>query len=136
MRRTIEAPSAGLAIVIVLGLAQALLGSLRALDWVRMGTDLLGRGLLLVPIAGSIALARGFLVAGIALFYAAFAWGALARYGWAWWIGLVAALLNALLVLAAAAQGASVIEAILWIIVPVVVILYLLAPAGRQTLYR
>ena len=99
MGRTIGRLPAGLAIVAVLALGQGLVGLLRAMEWIGLGSDLLGRGMLLVPILGALAFLRGFMVADIALLYAAFAWGAFAGHGWAWWIGLVAALLNAFTIL-------------------------------------
>ena len=136
MRRPIEAPPAGLAIVAVLALGQGLLGALRALEWVGIGNDLLGRGALVVPILGALSFARGLLVAGVALLYTAFAWGALTGYGWAWWAGLGAALLNGLLVATAIAGGGGLVEAAAWAVVPAILILYLLAPAGRQALQR
>jgi hypothetical protein len=136
MGRTIERLPAGLAIVAVLAVAQGLVGLLRAMEWIGVGSDLLGRGMLLVPILGALAFLRGFMVAGIALLYAAFAWGAFAGHGWAWWVGLGAALLNALLVLTAVAEGGPLLQALLWTIVPAVVVVYLLTPGGRQALPR
>jgi hypothetical protein len=134
MTGTIRPPSPGLAAVVLLGLGQGVLGALRAVQWVEIGTDLLERGVVVVPLMGALAFARGLLVASIALLYAAFAWGALAGRGWAWWLGLVAAILNGLLVVNAMAGGSRLVEALPWAVVPAVVILYLLAPAGRQAL--
>ena len=136
MKRTIEPPPTGLAAVVVLGLGQGVLAAVRAQEWIGIGTDLLGRGVVLVPLVGVLAYARGLLVAGIALLYAGFAWGALAGRGWAWWLGLGAAALNALLVVNAVTTGARIVEALPWAIVPAILIVYLLAPAGRQALRR
>jgi hypothetical protein len=119
-------------VIAVLALAQGVLGVLRAFGWFKVGSDLLGQGLLLLPLVGVLAYARGFLVAGIALLYVVFAVGAFARKSWAWSLGMAVAIVNLLLVGSALLQGASLGQAVLWLIVPVVIVWYLLSAAGRQ----
>jgi hypothetical protein len=124
----------GLTIVAALALLQGVLGLLRSYEVVRFGVDLAERGVLLLPLLGIVTVARGGLVAIIALLYLLFAVGALRRDAWSWWIGLAAALLNGLLVVNAMAQGASVVQSLLWAVVPLILVSYLFAPAGRRAL--
>ena len=95
---------AGLTVVAVLALAQGVLRVLRALELVRIGSDLVGRGSLLLPLIGAMAFVRGALVAGIAL--------------------------------SVVVAGESLGRALVWTVVPVILLLYLLAPAGRAALRR
>ena len=122
----------GLTVIAALALAQGVLGVLRALRWFEVGSDLMGQGLLLLPIIGMVAFVRGALVAVIAILYVAFAFGLLARRAWARSLGLVAAAVNILLVLSVLIQGEFIGRALLWLIVPVIILWYLLSPAGRE----
>ena len=124
----------GLTIVAALALLQGVLGLLRSFDIVRFGVNLAGQGVLLPPLLGILTAARGGLVAIIALLYLLFAVGALRQDAWSWWVGLAAALLNGLLVVNAMAQGASIALSLLWAVVPLVLVSYLFAPAGRRAL--
>jgi hypothetical protein len=120
-------------VVAVLAAAQGVFGILRAVHWFEAGSDLLGQGLLLVPLVGAIAFLRGAFVATIALMYVIFACGIFLHKGWTWWVGLVVAVVNLLLMLSILAQGEeSLARAIPWAIVPIIVLIYLLAPAGRR----
>ena len=123
-----------LIVIAVLALVQAVLGVLRALDWFSAGVDLSGQGIILLPLAGAIAFARGGLIAVIASLYFLFALGAFMGRRWAWWLGLSAALINLLMVYSALVQGESLVRALPWIVVPVILVAYLLAPAGRRAL--
>ena len=121
-------------IVAALALLQGVLGLLRSFDIVRFGVKLTGQGVLLLPMLGILTAARGGLVAIIALLYLVFAVGALRQDAWSWWVGLVAALLNGLLVVNTMVQGASIVLSLLWAVVPLVLVSYLFAPAGRRAL--
>jgi hypothetical protein len=123
-----------LTIVAALALLQGVLGLLRSFDIVRFGVKLTGQGVLLLPMLGILTAARGGLVAIIALLYLVFAVGALRQDGWSWWVGLAAALLNGLLVVNTMVQGASIPLSLLWAVVPLVLVSYLFAPAGRRAL--
>jgi len=123
-----------LTIVAALALLQGVLGLLRSFDIVRFGVNLTGQGVLLLPMLGILTAARGGLVAIIALLYLVFAVGALRQDAWSWWVGLAAALLNALLVVNTMVQGASIPLSLLWAVVPLVLVSYLFAPAGRRAL--
>lgn len=83
---------------------------------------------------GAIAVGRGLLVGGTALLYILFAWGAFSQKGWAWWIGLVAALMNGLLVFSVVMQGESIVQSLVWTVVPMILLCYLFSPPGRQAL--
>ena len=95
----------GLVVIAMLALAQGVLGLLRALQWVQIGSDLMRQGVLLLPIIGAMAFGRAAMVALM-----------VALYG-----------LNLL-------GGESPARVLLWAIAPVVIIGYLLAPAGRRAL--
>lgn len=124
--------SVGPMVIAVLALAQGVLGVLRAFQLFRIGIDLAGRGVLFLPLMGVVTFARGGLVVAIALLYILFAWGTLTRRLWSWWVGLIASLVNGFVVLSIVSGGESVVQASFWLIVPVILVCYLLAPAGRQ----
>jgi len=109
----------------VLALVQSALGVLRALHWFNFGSDLMGQGILLFPLMGAVAYLRGVLVAVIALLYVLFAWRVFLHRNWAWWLGMIAAVVNLLLVVSVIVQGEAVTQAIPWLIVPVILISYL-----------
>jgi hypothetical protein len=115
-----------------LAVAQGLLGWLRALDWFRVGADLGGQGIFILPLMGAVAYGRGGLIFLIALLYVIFAAGTLLAKGWGWWSGLIAALLNVLLVWGVLREGERIAESIFWLIVPLLVICYLFSRFGRQ----
>jgi hypothetical protein len=121
-----------LLVVALLAIVQGVLGLLRALDLVRVGADVVGRGVLLLPLIGSFIIARGVLIAGIALLYGMFAWGALRHAPWARPIGVVAALLNGLLVVATMVSGGGALATLAWGVVPVVILAYTLISARHR----
>jgi hypothetical protein len=125
-----------LAAVAVVAVAQGVVGVLRALQWVRIGSDLVGRGALMLPLVGSIAIARGAVVAAIAVLYVLFAAGALGRSRWAPRAGFAAAGLNGLAVVNLLAAGEPVAPALAWAVVPVGLSVYLLSPAARRAFER
>ena len=120
-------------LIAVLALVQAAFGVLRALGWFEIGSDLMGRGVLLLPIVGVMVFARGALIAGIALLFAFFAWGTVQGRPWARRVGLIAAAVNLLLVLSVLIQGESIMRGLLWCIVPVIVVGYLLAQPSASS---
>jgi len=122
----------GLTIVAVLALGQSALGVLRTLHWFDAGSDLMGQGLLLFPLMGVVTFFRGVLVAAIALLYVTFAYGAFVGRSWARWLGIVVAIVTLLLVVSVVIQGESPVRALVWSIVPVVMIGYLLLSAGHR----
>ena len=124
----------GLTLVALLGLAQGVAGILRASQWIQIGSDLAGRGVILLPIIARLAYIRGAIVGAIAVLYGLFAWGAFARRSWAWSTGLAATLANALIILLALLGGAPAGPVLLWAIVPTILVAYLLSPVGRRAL--
>jgi hypothetical protein len=97
MRTRINRPWS-LPAIVFLATVQGVLGFLRANHWFRMSADLLGQGFLIIPLTGIVAIGRGGLVAAMCLLYLSFSVGALLGKTWAWWTGLIAAVLNILLV--------------------------------------
>lgn len=122
-----------LSIVALLAIAQGVLGALRALELVSLGTDVAGRGVLLLPLVGSLIIARGVVVAALAAVYAVFAWGAFYRKAWAWPIGMLVTLVNGALVAAVLIGEDGAPGTLLWAVVPVMIFVYLLTPTGRRS---
>jgi hypothetical protein len=115
---------------------QGILGVLRAVNLFQFGSDVMRQGLLILPLLGMLAYARGVLVAAIALLYVAFAIGLLMRRDWAWSLGVVVAVVNLVLVLSVLIQGESLMRALFWMIVPVVMLSYLLPRTAHRALSR
>ena len=109
-------------IVAVLALVQGALAILRAYNWVQIGSNLFGQGLLLLPLVGVMAVMRGLFVSIVALLYIWFATGALLGRPWGWWPGLTAAVINLLLVFSAVVRGESLLQGLVWSVVPAVLI--------------
>jgi hypothetical protein len=114
-------------VVAILALIQTVFGVLRSLELFRMGSDLLGQGLLILPLVGMLAYVRGALVAGIALLYVVFALGMFMGRSWARSFGITAAVVNLLLVLSVVFQGEALLQALIWSIVPVIILWHLFA---------
>jgi hypothetical protein len=123
--------SASTIIIAILAVVQGLLGLLRTAQWVEIGSDLFERGVVLLPIVGMMVIGRGILVALIAVLYGVFAWGLLARRGWARALGLVVAVAHLILAGLALAGGKFIAQDLLWVVVPVIVVVYLLGPGHR-----
>ncbi len=114
-------------LIAALALAQAALAVVRALGWFEVGSDLMGRGVMVLPVLGMLVFARVALIAGIALLYVLFAWGIVKGRPWARTVGLIAAGVNLLLVASVLIQGEAILRGLVWCIVPVIVVFYLLA---------
>ena len=124
----------GMRWVAVLALAQAILAVMRSLRWFEIGSDLMERGLLILPAIAMFAYARGALVAVIALLYATFAFGEFAERRWSRPCGVIAALLNLLLVVGAVMEGEAILRVLLWAIVPVIVLWHAFSPSERHVM--
>jgi hypothetical protein len=124
--------SVTLKIMAVLAFVQAIAGVLRAFNWVQVGANLFGQGLLLLPLVGAVAVLRGLFISVIALSYILFAVGVLLGKAWSRWLGLTAAIINLLLVVSALIQGTGFAEAIAWSAIPVILVIYLFSESGRK----
>src|ERR1051326_949178 len=120
-------------VVAVLSVAQAAFGVLRAMGWFQIGSDLLGRGIVLLPLIGMVACARGALVAPIAALYVLFAFGLWTGRAWARGVGWPAAVLNLLLAASVLIQGELIVRLLLSMLVPLIVIWYLLTSGGEPS---
>ena len=129
MRRPVS-----LKIIMLLALVQGLAGLLRGFNWIQVGVDLFGQGILLLPLLGGVAMMRGLFVWVVALLYVFFVLGALQGSRWAWWSCLIAAAVNLLLALSALVQGASLTEFIAWSVITASLIFYLFSQMGRDAL--
>ncbi len=124
----------GRTVIALLALAQITLGVLRTLQWLNVGSDLMGQGVLFLPLLGVIAFVRGAFVAVLTLLYVTFAYGAFMGRGWSRLVGQTAAIVNLLLGLSVLFQGETLARVIGWSIIPVIIIIYYwLTPEGRQT---
>jgi len=94
--------------IAILALVQGVLGVFRAFEWFNIGADQFGQGVLILPLVGAVAFARGGLVIVLAMLYALFAVGMLLQKSWALWLGLSVAAISILLVLNVLMLGESV----------------------------
>lgn len=122
--------SGALKAVAVLALAQGVFGILRSLQWFNVGSDLSHTGMILIPILGLAAFARGGFVALIALLYVLFAWGAFTGKAWTRAVGAAACAVNGLAVVGLLLAGDALGAALFWAVVPVIIGVYLLG-GGR-----
>ena len=122
--------------IAILAISQGIAGVFRAFEWFKVGADLFGQGLLILPMVGVVAFGGGLLVMVLATLYLLFAVGTLLHESWAWWLGLLVAAINILLVINAVNQGEPAPRAIYWLIVPVIIVVYLLSSLGRATARR
>ena len=126
--------SLGFKIILFLAFLQSVFGLMRAYNWVQIGVDIFGQGGLFLPLVGALAVMRGLIISLVALLYLLSVFGALLAKGWAWWTGVIAVVLNLLLVLAGLAQGASVLDALAWSVIPVILLFYLFTPTKNNAL--
>ena len=119
-------------IILLLALIQGAAGLVRAFNWVKIGVDLFGQGLLLLPFVGALAVMRGLVISVVALLYVLFVLGALLGSRWAWWVCLTAVAINLLLVLNGLVQGAAVIQAVIWAVIPAILLFYFFSLTGRN----
>ena len=125
-------PLLSLKIIAFLALVQGLLGLLRASNWVKIGADLFGQGVLLLPAVGLLAIFRGLVIAFVALLYVLFFSAVLLGKSWARWIGVAAAIVNLLLVLSALVQGTPILDALAWSVIPALLLFYIFSVSGRE----
>ena len=127
-------PPVSLKIIMLLALVQGLAGLLRGFNWIQIGVDLFGKGILLLPLVGTFSIMHGLFIWGVALLYVSFVLGALLGGRWAWWSCLIAAVVNLLLALSAFVQGASLTELFAWSVIPAILLFYLFSQMGRDAL--
>lgn len=121
-------------IILFLALVQGIAGLLRAFNWVQIGVDLFGQGVLLLPFMAAMAVMRGMFVSAVASLYVLFVVGALLGKSWAKWVCLTAVIINLLLVLSGLIQGAFLLGIIAWSVIPVILLFYLFSETGRAAL--
>jgi hypothetical protein len=134
MKSQVSTRPLGMTVIAVLALGQGIFGVLRTLHWVEVGGDFMGRGLVVMPILGLLAIGRGVVVAVLAVLFGVFSYGLLQRRSWARGLGIFLSLVTLLLVVSAVIHGESPARALVGAIVPVVILCYLMSPSGRQVL--
>lgn len=121
-----------LTVIASLALIQGFIVTLVALIWFGiagiLSPDRGGTSSLMVMLAQ----AKGGVLIVIALTYLVFAEGAWRVRDWAWWVGLLASVLNILYLVRTLLGGASVVIALLGLIIPLIITWYLLSPTGRR----
>ena len=122
--------------IAILAILQGIAAVFRAFEWFKVGADLFGQGLLLLPVVGMVAFGGGILVMVLATLYLLFAVGTLLQESWAWWLGLIVGAINILLVINVVNQGEPAPRAVYWLIVPVIIVVYLLSSSGRAAARR
>jgi hypothetical protein len=131
MGSALQKRNTGMTIIAILAVVQGVAGLLRAFQWFDVGSDLMGKGLLLLPLTGAVAIARGALIAAIALSFILFACGLFLEQGWAKILGIVVAVINLLLAFSLLIQGESLARAVPWVVIPAVILFYLTGTAVR-----
>ena len=126
----------GTTIIALLALAQGVLCVLRAFRWFRVGAELSGHGIIVLPLLGVVAFGRGGIVIVMAVLYGVFAVGAILHRRWAWWLGLFVVVVNGLLLAGVVMEGETITRAVVWIVAPTILICYLLSTAGREAFGR
>jgi hypothetical protein len=112
-------------VMALLALAQGVLGILRAVQWFEVGGDLSRAGILLLPMLGTIAIARGVFVGAIGALYVVFACGVFTGKRWAWSAGILAIILNAVAIVTIVIEGQPLASTLLWAVVPLILAGYL-----------
>jgi hypothetical protein len=72
-------------------------------------------------------------ISAVVLFYFLFVVGTLLDRSWARWFGLTAVILNLLLVLSALFQGAAPTQALLWSVIPIILLVYIFSQKGLNS---
>lgn len=122
--------------IAVVALVHGVLGVFLAFEWFSIGADQFGQGLVILPLVSAATFARGGLVIVLATLYLLFAAGMLLQKSWAWWLGVIVAAINILLLINVIIQGESVSRAGFWLIGPIIIAAYLLSPPGRSAATR
>ena len=135
MESALPKRNAGMTIIVIvaiLAIVQGVAGILRTFQWFEVGGDLMGKGLFLLPLTGVIAIARGALVAVIALSFILFACGLFFEQSWAKWLGIVVAVINLLLVFSLLIQGEPLARAVPWAVIPAIILIHLTSAMGSS----
>jgi len=125
-----------LTVIAGLALTQGILGGLAGLLWLQIVSIFDQESGVMSSLIVMMAEAKGWLLIALALMYLLFAAGAWQVRGWAWHVGLLVSVLTLLYLFNVLLRGGSVVAVVLWLIVPVIMISYLLSPAGRQAFIR
>ena len=64
-----------------------------------------------------------------------FAIGLFLKTKWAWTPGVIAVVLNVLLVVNALTGGEPILTALIWLIIPIIIVIYLFSDEGRRAFH-
>jgi hypothetical protein len=101
---------------------------------IRAGEADFGRGVVLLPLMAAALFARGGFAALLGVLYALFAWATLTGRSRAWALGLIAVVLSAFAILALIAAGEAPAQIARRAVIPAILLVFLLVPAGRRAL--
>jgi hypothetical protein len=121
-----------LTVIASLALMQGFIITLVALIWFGIASIFDQGSGVTSPLIVMLAQAKGGVLIVIALTYLVFAEGARRVRDWAWWVGLLASVLNILYLVRILLGGASVVVVLLGLIIPLIITWYLLSPTGRR----
>jgi len=119
-------------VIAILAFVQSALSLFLAGEWFSGGSQLAGRGVVLLPIISAAIFVRSTVVACVALLYAFFGWALLTGRRQAWLAGFIAVLFSGIGVLILVAEQEPIWRIVGRAAIPVVILWYLLAPAGRE----
>jgi hypothetical protein len=126
--------SGGIPWIAGIAVAQAILEFLLSAQWIRAGGATFERGVVVLPLIGTLLIAWGGFAALIGLLYLLFAWAALTGRAWAWATGLLAVVLNAFAIVVLVLNGETPARIALRAVAPVIVLCFLLTPAAKRAL--
>ena len=115
-----------------LAVAQGILLTLVAWLWLQIASIFAPESGVASSTVAMLAMAKGGVLIALALMYFICAAGARQTKGLAWWVGLLVSVLSVLILVSALLKGGSVVMALFWAIVPIIMIWYLLSPGDRS----
>lgn len=124
----------GTRVIAAIAALQAVAELLWSAQAISAGQAEIGRGVLFLPLMAVALITRGGFAACLAVLYALFAWATFTGRSWAWGAGLLAVGLSAFAIAVLIAAGETSGQIALRAIGPVILLGYLLTPAGRRAL--
>jgi hypothetical protein len=125
-----------LVVIASLAIIQAFVAILVALIWFGIAHLFSPDSGITSPLLVMMAEAKGGVLVVLALLFLVFVVGAWRMSNWAWWVGLLASVLNTLYVVRALLGGGSIVIGLFVLIIPLIIIWYLLSPTGKQIFVR
>ena len=119
-------------VVAVLALAQGIVGALVGMGFLQLASIFEKRGGPLSSLIVMVAEVKGWLWIALSPMYVLFAAGAWQVRSWAWWVGVLVPVLTLLYGSRMLLKGGYAPVVVIGLVVPVIILAYVLSPAGRQ----